>query len=184
MAASSYACRGLALNLAGKNSFYSSVSLQIAACLEHGFRVLSPTFQKGQAMKDYIKLIPAGAVLALMVASASAQTAPPAATASTPATVGVTPQEAAEALKKAVPRSNTATLVRTAPSPAAQASEAMTGSTTAAPTAATAATATTPDTTPSTATAAGSTATGAAPMTGSPAGTPPTTMRRARADRN
>lgn len=181
MAASSYAGRGLALNLAGKISFYSSVSLQIAACLEHVFRVLSPTFQKGQAMKDYIKLIPAGAVLALVVAGASAQTAAPAAAASTPATVGVTPQEAAEALKKAVPRSNTATLVRTAPSTAAKASEAMTGSTSAAPTATTAAT---PDTTPSTATAADSTAKGAAPMTGSPAGTPPTTMRRARADRN
>lgn len=76
-------------------------------------------------MNRYIKLIPLGAVLALAVASASAQTAAPAGAASAPATVGVTPQKAAEATQKAVPRSDTGTVVRTSPSPADRASDAM-----------------------------------------------------------
>jgi len=113
-------------------------------------------------MNRYIQLIPLGAVLALTVASASAQTATPPATASPPATVGVTPQEAAEANQKAVPRSDTGTLVETSPSSGDKARAALEGSST------------------------GSTATGAAssqsaaPMNGSPT----TSTRRARADRN
>ena len=76
-------------------------------------------------MNRYIKLIPLGAVLALTVASVSAQTTAPAGAASAPATLGVTPQEAAEANQKAVPRSDTGTVVRTSPSPADRASDAM-----------------------------------------------------------
>lgn len=81
-------------------------------------------------MNRYIKSIPLGAVMALAVASASAQTPAPAGTASAPATLGVTPQEAAQATQKAVPRSDTGTVVRTAPSPANRASEALSGNTT------------------------------------------------------
>jgi hypothetical protein len=92
--------------------------------------VFPPTFNKGKNMNIYIKSIPLAVVLALTVASASAQTAAPvAATASAPTTVGVTPKEAAEATQKAVPRSDTATLVRTSPSPANKASDAINGST-------------------------------------------------------
>ncbi|MBY0411204.1 MAG: hypothetical protein K2Q97_14015, partial [Burkholderiaceae bacterium] len=52
----------------------------------------------------------AGVVLSLAASGAMAQAAP-AATTST--TVGVTPQDAAEANRKAVPRADTGTLVRT-----------------------------------------------------------------------
>jgi hypothetical protein len=93
--------------------------------------VFPPTFDKGKNMNISIKSIPLAVVLALTVASASAQTtAPIAAAASAPTTVGVTPKEAAEATQKAVPRSDTATLVRTSPSPANKASDAINGSTT------------------------------------------------------
>lgn len=84
-------------------------------------------------MKRHLKSISLGAFVALAMASASAQTAAPAAGASAPATLGVTPQEAAKANQQAVPRSDTATVVRTAPSPAQRASNAVGGSTTAAP---------------------------------------------------
>lgn len=63
--------------------------------------------------------------MALATASASAQTPMPATGASAPTTIGVTPQEAAKANRQAVPRSDTATVVRTAPSPMQRASEAM-----------------------------------------------------------
>ena len=55
-----------------------------------------------------------GAVFAAVAASASAQSNMPSA-ASAPAAVGVTPQAAAEANARAVPRSDTATVVRTGP---------------------------------------------------------------------
>jgi hypothetical protein len=97
--------------------------------------VFPPTLNKGKHMNRFIKSIPLAAALALTVASASAQTAAPvAATASAPTTVGVTPKEAAEATRKAVPRSDTATLVRTSPSPANKASDALNASTTGSPT--------------------------------------------------
>lgn len=82
-------------------------------------------------MNLQIKSISLGAFLSLAVASASAQTAAPAAAASAPATIGVTPQEAATANRNAVPRSDTATVVRTAPSPAQSASDAMSSNNTA-----------------------------------------------------
>lgn len=94
-------------------------------------------------MKSHIKSISLGALMALAVVSASAQTPMPAAGASAPATVGVTPQEASTALKQAVPRSDTATVVRTAPSPAQRASDAMGSNNTAAPAATTSNTAST-----------------------------------------
>ena len=68
-------------------------------------------------MKNYIKSIPLAAVLALALGSVSAQTTAPMGDAST-TTIGVTPQEAATATQKAVPRSDTGTLVKTAPSAA------------------------------------------------------------------
>lgn len=80
-------------------------------------------------MNRLIKSISLGALLAGAVVSASAQTAAPAAGASAPATIGVTPQEAATANRQAVPRSDTATVVRTAPSPATRASNAVNGAT-------------------------------------------------------
>jgi hypothetical protein len=118
-------------------------------------------------MNRYVKLIPLGAVMALTAMSASAQTNAPAGTASAPATVGVTPKEVAEATQKAIPRSDTGTVVRTSPSPADKASDAMsdrrTGST---------------STTTGTPNATG---TGTAGMTSDRSTASP---RRARADRN
>ena len=111
-------------------------------------------------MTSYFKSIPLGAVLALALASASAQAPAPAGTASAPATLGVTPQEAATATQQAVPRSDTGTVVRTAPSPAERASAAMSGNA------------------PGTGSATGSTAQGTTSMNGT------TGTRRARADRN
>lgn len=96
-------------------------------------RVDRKLFQKDRTMKRHIRSISLGALVALAVASVSAQTPAPAAGASAPATVGVTPQEAATATQQAVPRSDTATVVRTAPSPAQRASGTMNGNTTAAP---------------------------------------------------
>jgi hypothetical protein len=55
-------------------------------------------------------------VLALAVAGAAAQNAPPPAP-TQPSAVGVTPAEAAEAARQAIPRRDTGTVVRTAPSP-------------------------------------------------------------------
>ncbi|MDB5744979.1 MAG: hypothetical protein JWR68_3294 [Polaromonas sp.] len=80
-------------------------------------------------MKRFISLFPLAAALALAGTGASAQMAAPAAAASSPATIGVTQQEAAEAKRKAVPRSDTGTLVRTSPSPANKASDALNGNT-------------------------------------------------------
>lgn len=119
-------------------------------------------------MNRHIKSIPLGAVLALALASASAQTPAPAGTASAPATLGVTPQEAAKATQEAVPRSDTGTLVRTAPSPAERASGALSGNM------------------PDTSSATGRTAQGTTSMNGT-TGTGSGAMggtRRARADRN
>lgn len=64
----------------------------------------------------------AGLVLSVAATGAMAQTTP--ATTSTPATVGVTPQDAAEATRKAVPRADTGTVVRTDESAADKAREA------------------------------------------------------------
>lgn len=63
----------------------------------------------------------AGAVLSLAATGAMAQTTP---ATNNPATVGVTPQEAAEANRKAVPRADTGTVVRTDESAAQKAREA------------------------------------------------------------
>ena len=52
----------------------------------------------------------AGVLLSLAASGAMAQAAP---AATNPTTVGVTPQDAAEANRKAVPRADTGTLVRT-----------------------------------------------------------------------
>lgn len=62
------------------------------------------------------KMIPWCAALAWVAVSAGAQTAP--APAQPPAAIGVSPQTAQEATQKAIPRSDTGTVVRTAPSPA------------------------------------------------------------------
>lgn len=64
----------------------------------------------------------ASAVLSVAATGAIAQTAPAIST-TNPTTVGVTPQDASEAMDKAVPRSDTATVVRT-DEPAAKAAEA------------------------------------------------------------
>ena len=119
-------------------------------------------------MKNYIKSIPLAAVLALALSSVSAQTTAPMGAASATTTIGVTPQEAAMATQKAVPRSDTATLVQTAPSAADKARSTMND-------------APTPTTTPTTTN--GNTATTVAPMRSTPSSRPMTT-RPARADRN
>ena len=67
-------------------------------------------------MQRHSKLIPLAAVLALAAAGAFAQTPAPTLTPSaTPDAIGVSPQTAAEANQKAVPRSDVGTLVRTSP---------------------------------------------------------------------
>ncbi|MET1113422.1 MAG: hypothetical protein ABWY08_00515 [Comamonas sp.] len=76
-------------------------------------------------LKNSIKTISLGAVLALAATGAFAQT--PSNTVNstqTPASVGVTPQTANEANQKAVQRSDTATLVRTDATAAEQARDA------------------------------------------------------------
>ena len=114
-------------------------------------------------MQRQSTLIPLGAVLALVASSAFAQTpAPTMPSASMPNTVGVTPRAAAEATQKAVPRTDTGTLVRTAPSAADKAKAALDN-----PTSSSA------NSTPSSATPP--------PMDGT---AKPAPMRRARADRN
>ena len=64
----------------------------------------------------------ASAVLSLAATGAMAQTTP---TLNNPTTVGVTPQEAAEAARKAVPRADTGTVVRTDESAADRARKAV-----------------------------------------------------------
>lgn len=120
-------------------------------------------------MNRYIKLFPLGAVMALAAAGASAQTPAPAATASAPATMGRTAQEAAEANRKAVPRSDTGTVVRTSPSAADKAQDALNGSNTS-----------------STPAGLGGTTTDRAAMRGAAANgaMPAAATRRPRADRN
>lgn len=68
--------------------------------------------------KTTLKTLSVTAALALSAAGAWAQTS------STPTTVGATPQEARQATQNAVPRSDTATLVRTGPSATERASDA------------------------------------------------------------
>lgn len=114
-------------------------------------------------MKNYIKSIPLAAVLALALGSVSAQTTAPMGAASATTTIGVTPQEAAIATQKAVPRSDTATLVETAPSAADKARSTMNDATT---------------------TTNANTATSVAPVRSTPSSRPMTTTRPARADRN
>lgn len=65
-----------------------------------------------------------GVALSIAAMAVLAQTA-----ASTPDTVGVEPAAAKEAIQKAVPRSDTGTVVRTAPSAATRASAAVSSST-------------------------------------------------------
>ena len=112
------------------------------------------------------KLIPLAAVLAFAVGGAWAQT-------SMPDAVGVSPKTAAEATQKAVPRSDTGTLVRTSPSAVDKAKSAMDNTTsgTAAP-----ATTTAPSGASNTTTSADT-----MPMKRAAKTTP---MRPARADRN
>lgn len=107
-------------------------------------------------MKNYIKSIPLAAVLALALGSVSAQTTAPMGATSATTTIGVTPQEAATATQKAVPRSDTATLVRTAPSPTEKTRSTMNDAAT----------------------------TAVAPVPSTPRNRPMKTMRPARADRN
>ena len=72
-------------------------------------------------MSSSIKMIPWGAVLALTLAGGvGAQTGSAPASAQPPAAIGVSLQTADEANRKAVPRSDTGTVVRTAPSAADQ----------------------------------------------------------------
>lgn len=106
-------------------------------------------------MKNYIKSIPLAAVLALALGSVSAQTPAPMGAASATTTIGVTPQEAAMATQKAVPRSDTATLVQTAPSATDKARSTMNDATTT-----------------------------VAPVRSTPSNRPMNTTRPARADRN
>ena len=119
-------------------------------------------------MKNYIKSIPLAAVLALALSSVSAQTTAPMGAASATTTIGVTPQEAAMATEKAVPRSDTATLVQTAPSAADKARSTRNDA----------------PTTTTTTTTNGNTATTVAPVRSTPSNRPMTTTRPARADRN
>jgi len=60
-----------------------------------------------------VAILPCSILLAL---SASAQSTAPSGATPAPAAVGTSPQTAAEANQKAVPRSDTGTLVRTSPS--------------------------------------------------------------------
>jgi len=118
-------------------------------------------------MNRYTRALPLGLALALTAMGALAQNTAPATTsgAAPAATVGTTPQEASTAMKEAVPRSDTATVVRTAPS-AADKAQAVVDNTT--------------GSTAGTSTAMGS---GAA-TTPSTTSNRPAVMRTARADRN
>ncbi len=114
LSAFSYASTGLALKRRACSVFYAGAKLphsrnaRFAACGPFNF------FRKGKAMSRYIIMTFGGAALALAVAGAAAQNAP---APTPPNAVGVTPAEAAEAARRAIPRSDTATVVRTAPSP-------------------------------------------------------------------
>ena len=131
----SYVGTGFALNVINSSIFYSDFSLQLQLKKITFFRVLPANFYKGNAMNHYLKLIPLSAVLALATAGVSAQstapstTMPPATTTTPPATLGTTPQEAAAANQQAVPRSDTGTVVRTAPSATDRAQATMNGNT-------------------------------------------------------
>ena len=111
-----------------KSAFYSSGSLHLQV-IGNALSVLPQTFRKGKFMNRHLTSLSVGAILAFTVAGAFAQSTPPASSASAPGAVGVTPQDAAKANQQAVPRSDTATVVRTAPSAATRASAAV-GSTT------------------------------------------------------
>lgn len=80
-------------------------------------------------MKSSLKLIPLAVLLAFGAAGVSAQTPAPMTAASNPTKVGVTPQDAAEATQKAVPRKDTATLVKTSPTAEEKAKAAMSNDT-------------------------------------------------------
>lgn len=119
--------------------------------------------------RSYSKLALMAAATVLATGALAQATAPGAMPgASAPAGVGTTPQTAAQADKKAIQRSDTGTVVRTAPSVADRARQA---------------TATTPAATTTT-----TTTNGAAPMASGTAGNDGTPrsrgMRPARADRN
>ena len=121
--------------------------------------------------RSYSKLALMAAATVLATGALAQATAPGAMPgASAPAAVGTTPQTAAQADKKAIQRSDTGTVVRTAPSVADRARQA---------------TATTPAATTTTTT---TTTNGAAPMASGTAGNDGTPrsrgMRPARADRN
>ena len=128
-------------------------------------------------MNRYLTSMSAGALLAIASAGAFAQTTPAASGASAPGTVGVTPQEAAKANQQAVPRSDTATVVRTAPSPGARASAAMNSASSATGTTGSAANTTGATGTTDAAATTGATGTGQGGMATGGA-------RKARADRN
>ena len=133
-------------------------------------------------MQHHSKLITLAAALALGAGGAFAQTPAPAMPgSSTPSTVGVTPQNAAEATQKAVPRSDTGTVVRTSPSAVDKAKAAMDNSTSTS----TGSTAAMPSGTSGASGASSTNSTNAsaatAPMNDNAKKAP---MRRARADRN
>jgi len=110
----------------------NSLQLQV---IDNALFVGSQSFQKGRFMTSHLTSMSAGALIVMAAAGVFAQTAAPASSASAPGTVGVTPQDATRANQQAVPRSDTATVVRTAPTAASQASAAASGSTGAAGTA-------------------------------------------------
>jgi hypothetical protein len=118
------------------------------------------------------KMIPWCAALAWVAVSAGAQTATAPAPSQPPTAIGVSPQTAAEANQKAIPRSDTGTVVRTAPSPAERTGAAVENATS--PPSRSASGSVETDTSGSAAT----TAPGAAP------GDTQTAMRRPRLDRN
>lgn len=125
-------------------------------------------------MQHHSKLITLAAVLTLAAGGAFAQTPAPAMQpSSTPNTVGVSPQNAAEATQKAVPRSDTGTVVRTSPSAVDKAKAAMDNSTSG--------TSSTGASSPNNTTTNANSSATTAPMN-STATTAP--ARRARADRN
>ena len=127
-------------------------------------------------MQRHSKLIPLAAVLALAAAGAFAQTPAPTITPSaTPDAVGVSPQTAAEANQKAVPRSDVGTLVRTSPPATDKAKAAVDNTTSNMGTAATTGTNTTNGASNTTSSA------DTMPMKRTARTAP---MRRARADRN
>ena len=127
-------------------------------------------------MQRHSKLIPLAAVLALATAGAFAQTPAPTITPSaTPDAIGVSPQTAAEANQKAVPRSDVGTLVRTSPPATDKAKAAVDNTTSNMGTAATTGTNTTNGASNTTSSA------DTMPMKRTARTAP---MRRARADRN